>query len=72
MHEIERLVSIACGKEMQIKYISKPIDGFRMETPPRVEKPKNIEEKKEKDNKDDISSLDDLEDLGLPINYVDE
>ena len=72
MHEIERLVSIACGKEMQIKYISKPIDGFRMETQPRVEKPKIIEEKKEKDNKDDISSLDDLEDLGLPINYVDE
>ncbi len=55
--EIERLVSIACGKQMQIKYIDKPVTKAKNE--PKVEKSSK-------------SSLDELQKLGIDINYIDE
>ena len=65
--EIEKLVSIACGKEMQVKYIDKPVGNS--------EKPKNASKQKkepeeEKTNK--VNSLDELSNLGIDINYIDE
>ena len=63
--EIEKLVSIACGKEMQVKYIDKPVG----EKPKNEAKPKK-EPKEEKTNQ--VNSLEDLKDLGIDINYIDE
>lgn len=67
IREVERLVSIACGKEMQIKYIEEP--AGKIETPKTNTKPKQVA-KAPKENK--VNSLEDLEDLGLNINYIDE
>lgn len=73
IREIQRLVSMACGKEMQIKYINKPVDGYKAsEIPiPNVEKQEQKQQTKKQDE-GNIGSLEDLEELGLPINYIDE
>ena len=65
MQEIQRLVSIEYGKEMQIKLIDKPT---KRDTDTKEIKSKQVEEKKE----NNINSLDDLADLGLSVNYIDE
>ncbi len=68
--EIEKLVSIACGKEMQIKYIDKPLKTveYKKSTQTTTVKQNKVETEK----KNSISSLDDLADLGIDINYIDE
>lgn len=72
LQEVEKLVSIACGKEMQIKYLdkpkSKPEKNIKMQET-QTEQTKN-EMNKEKSNS--INSLEDLADLGIDINYIDE
>lgn len=65
--EIERLVSIACGKEMQIRYIDKPAS-----TTPKMETKKKVKESSKDEQSNNVNSLDDLADLGIDINYIDE
>ncbi len=67
--EVEKLVSIACGKEMQIKYIDKPVGAHCNVPAPQATAQKLKEDKKTENN---ISSLDDLASLGIDINYIDE
>lgn len=64
--EIERLVSVACGKEMQIKYIDKPIGNIK------IPKSNSGNEEKADVKKQTASEVTSLEDLGLDINYIDE
>lgn len=65
IREIERLVSIAYGKEMEIKYIDKPIQN--------IKKHKEVEDNKEEAKQQNkINTLDDLANLGVDINYIDE
>lgn len=68
--EIEKLVSIACGKEMQIKYIDKP--SKTVENKKSAQTTTVKQNKVETEKKNSISSLDDLADLGIDINYIDE
>ena len=68
--EIEKLVSIACGKEMQIKYIDKP--SKTVENKKSAQTTTEKQNKVETEKKNSISSLDDLADLGIDINYIDE
>ena len=63
--EIQKLVSIACGREMQIKFIDKSGES-------KITKQKIQKEKQKKTGDNNVNSLDDLADLGLPINYIDE
>ncbi len=65
--EIEKLVSIACGKEMKIKYIDKPASNINNTSNNKKVKQ---ETKEQKTNK--IDSLEDLKNLGIDINYIDE
>lgn len=67
--EVERLVSIACGKEMQIKYIDKPEEDTQKDIETYH---KRDDIKQEKKQQDKINSLDDLANLGVDINYIDE
>ncbi len=68
--EVEKLVSIACGKEMQIKYIDKPAKTIENK---KSTKATTVEENKtEPDKQNNINSLDDLANLGIDINYIDE
>lgn len=68
--EIEKLVSIACGKEMQIKYIDKP--SKTVENKKSAQTTTVKQNKVETEKKNSINSLDDLADLGIDINYIDE
>lgn len=71
VQEVERLVSMACGKPMQVKYIDKPGENISM--PPTEIKTKEMVQKKDtKESKGNVNSLDDLVDLGLDINFIDE
>ena len=71
IQEVEKLVSVACGKPMQVKYIDKPGDNISM--PPVEIKPKEMVQKNDtKEPKGNVNSLDDLVDLGLDINFIDE
>ena len=72
INEVQRLVSIACGKEMQIKYLtnSSGIKSEATKTNGVKQEEKKQEIKENKNNK--ITNLDELENLGLPINYIDE
>lgn len=63
--EIEKLVSIVCGKEMQIKYIDKPESNIKASKSNSV----NVETTKKEQN---VSTATSLEDLGLDINYIDD
>ena len=65
--EVEKLVSIACGKEMQIKYIDKPAKN-NVVTNKKIDKTSKPKE----EVKNNVNSLEDLEDLGININYIDE
>lgn len=65
--EIERLVSIACGKEMQIRYIDKQASAT-----PKMETKQKVKESSKDEKSNNINSLDDLADLGIDINYIDE
>ena len=68
--EIEKLVSIACAKEMQIKYIDTPSKTIENKKSTQA---KTIKENKTEQNKsNNINSLDDLANLGIDINYIDE
>ena len=68
--EVEKLVSIACGKEMQIRYIDKPAKTVENKKSTQA---KTIKENKtETDKESNINSLDDLANLGIDINYIDE
>lgn len=71
VQELERLVSMACGKPMQIKYIDKPSGNVSQ---PKVDiKPKEEVKKQEtNEGKGKVNSLDDLVGLGLDINFIDE
>ena len=66
INEIQKLVSIEYGKEMQIKYLNKSEDKKSNKD---VNKNKKTEEKKQDNN---INSINDLAGLGLPVDYVDE
>lgn len=71
IQEVEKLVSVACGKPMQVKYIDKPGDNISM-SPVEI-KPKEMVQKNDtKELKGNVNSLDDLVDLGLDINFIDE
>jgi DNA polymerase-3 subunit gamma/tau len=70
--EIQKLVSIACGKEMQIKYIDKPVGEIIQTQTKKIEEKKFSSNRKMQSENDIINSLDALENLGLPIDYIDE
>jgi hypothetical protein len=71
VQEVERLVSMACGKPMQIKYIDKPSGNVSQ---PKVEVKTKEEPRREEpsEGKGKVNSLDDLVGLGLDINFIDE
>ena len=68
MREIERLTSIEYGKKMQIKLIDKSNGTKKKKAVTKTEENKKTENKKE----NEINTLNDLENLGLPINYIDD
>lgn len=69
LQEVEKLVSIACGKEMQIKYIDKPKSKPKKNI--KVQETET-EKKMNKEKSNSINSLEDLANLGIDINYIDE
>ena len=71
VQEVERLVSMACGKPMQIKYIDKPGDNIPM-PPVEIKQREMVQNNDTKETKGNVNSLDDLVDLGLDINFIDE
>ena len=72
LKEVEKLVSIACGKEMQIKYLDKP--SSKTEKNVKMQEIQKKQPKKEmnKEKSNSINSLEDLADLGIDVNYIDE
>lgn len=72
LQEVEKLVSIACGKEMQIKYIDKPKNKSEKNIKVQEAETEQTEKKMNKERSNSINSLEDLADLGIDINYIDE
>ena len=71
VQEVERLVSMACGKPMQVKYIDNPGDNISM-PPVEIKQREMVQSNDTKEPKGNVNSLDDLVDLGLDINFIDE
>ena len=75
LQEVEKLVSIACGKQMQIKYIDKPVRNINTTSKggnTTQNHKESVKEEHEAEKSNNINSLDDLKELGLEINYIDE
>ena len=73
LQEVTKLVSIACGKEMQIKYIDKQgVKTDNKEHTQTLENKTHTVSNTNIEKKNSINSLDDLADLGIDINYIDE
>lgn len=72
IQEVEKLVSIACGKEMQIKYLDKPSSKAEKNVKTQETQIKQPKKEINKEKSNSINSLDDLADLGIDINYIDE